>query len=359
MRWACPRGARGCAYGDGVDWTSLPLSRAAVDRAAHRREPALLAESWRHPGTRVLMLAGGLLATSAQDDTLCLDLRAPAGLPGLGPDDAAEVAGDHLVVFLGEEPDGSAYLAVAVADVTILEHAVRSAAGPGLGGMDTALDPAWGDPQPVAGPRWSSLRDVGHQLGDRDAGLAATAVGLSAWHERHPRCSRCGAPTVPAMAGWTRVCTVDGSEHYPRTDPAVIMAVLDDQDRLLLGHAAHWPERRFSTLAGYVEPGESLESAVRREVGEEVGVRIGEVVYRGSQPWPFPASLMLAFVARATTTALTVDGVEVTQARWFTRAELAAEVDTGEVMLPMRTSVARALIEEWFGGRLGGGPAPS
>lgn len=358
-----------------MDWTRLPLARAAVDRAAHRRGPEAIAAAWQHPGTRVLLLAGGLLATRTDDDGVRLDLRAPEGLPGLGPvaataDAAApeppapgttapgtRAAPDALILFLGESPDGAAFLALAVDDVVVLEAAVLAAAGPVLAGVDpTALDPAWGDPTGATGPQWSSLRDVGHRLTDRDAGLAATAVGLAAWHERHPRCARCGAATVPAQAGWTRVCTVDGSDHYPRTDPAVIMAVLDDDDRLLLGHAAHWPERRFSTLAGYVEPGESVESAVRREVAEEVGVGVGDVVYRGSQPWPFPASLMLAFVARATPTPITVDGVEVTEARWFTRAELASDVASGEVLLPMRTSVARALIEEWFGGPLGSAP---
>jgi NAD+ diphosphatase len=132
------------------------------------------------------------------------------------------------------------------------------------------------------------------------------------------------------------------------------MAVVDESDRLLLGHSAHWPEGRYSTLAGYVEPGESVEAAVRREVEEEAGIRIGAVEYRGSQPWPFPASLMLAFVARATTTDVVVDGVEVTDARWFTRPELAEAVASGAVMLPTRTSIARALVEDWYGEDLTG-----
>ncbi|HWS58643.1 MAG TPA: NAD(+) diphosphatase [Actinotalea sp.] len=341
-----------------MDWTRLPLSRAAVDRAAHRRGPAVLESAWLRPDTQVLLVVGGLLATRSDGDAVRLDLRSPASLPGLGPavrdgelptPDPTSGAG-RLVLFLGEDPRGAAFLALVVDDVAAL-------APSGLDLVDAdSLDPSWGEEARTTGPQWSNLRDVGHLLSDRDAGLAATAVGLAAWHERHPRCARCGAPTVPDQAGWTRRCTLDGSDHYPRTDPAVIMAVLDDDDRLLLGHAAHWPERRFSTLAGYVEPGESAESAVRREVREEVGVRIGDMVYRGSQPWPFPASLMLAFVARATSTELTVDGVEVTAARWFTRGELAADVRTGEVLLPMRTSVARVLIEEWFGGPLGRPP---
>lgn len=288
---------------------SLPLSRAVVDRAGHRRnDPELFQDAWAQASTCVLLVAEGRLATRTTDAGLELDLRTPAevgALPGA------------LWFFLGE--DSAIYLALVLPDL------------------------------PEDGT-WSTLRDVGHLLSDRDAGLATAAVGLAAWHERHPRCPLCGSPTEPAHGGWTRRCPVDGTEHYPRTDPAVIMAITDDADRLLLGHAAHWPAHRFSTLAGYVEPGESLEQAVRREVAEEVGIQIGEVRYVASQPWPFPSSLMLAFQARATTTALTVDGVEVTEARWFTRAELARAVADAEVLLPMATSVARALIESWYGG---------
>ncbi|NTW38930.1 MAG: NAD(+) diphosphatase [Cellulomonadaceae bacterium] len=329
-------------YGGRVDWTRLPLARATVDRAAHRRtEPELLDGAWSAPGTQVLVLADGRLATRAADGRVHLDLRDAATITLVrsdaatadldadsDPDDHAPTPPEPLVVFLGEADDGAAFLAL------VVDSAARL-----VGGEDLT---------------WDTLRDIGHRLDDRDAGLAAAAVGLAAWHERHPRCARCGGPTVPALGGWTRRCTLDGSDHYPRTDPAVIMAVVDDDDRLLLGHGAQWPERRFSTLAGFVEPGESAEGAVRREVLEEVGVPVTDVVYRGSQPWPFPASLMLAFVARATSTVLHVDGEEVTDARWFTRAELEAAVAGGDVLLPMRTSVARALIEEWFGGDVGG-----
>src|SRR5690606_24374847 len=123
----------------------------------------------------------------------------------------------------------------------------------------------------------------------------------------HGHCARCGARTDVVQAGWVRSCPGCGADHYPRTDPAVIMAVEDPEGRLLLGRQATWPERRFSTLAGFVEPGESLESAVRREVAEETGVQVGAVDYRGSQPWPFPSSLMLGFRATATSTGIAVD----------------------------------------------------
>jgi NAD+ diphosphatase len=145
------------------------------------------------------------------------------------------------------------------------------------------------------------------------------------------------------------VCEVDGSEHYPRTDPAVIMAVVDGDDRLLLGRQAAWPDGRFSTLAGFVEPGESLEQAVRREVGEEVGVEIGAVDYLGSQPWPFPSSLMLGFVAQAKTVEIDRGDGEIAEARWFTREGLRDDVRHGRVLLSPPVSIARRLIEHWYG----------
>ncbi len=315
-----------------MDWSRLPLSRSCVDRHAERRtDPELIAQAWARDDTQVVLVAGGALAVrgpeehvatpSPTQDGVVLDLVTVADLgAALRTPPAAEAA--ELVVFLGH--DGVDVLALLVPDAAL-----------------------------VPGERsWRSLRDIGYVLDDREAGLASTAVALAAWHERHPRCPLCGAATVPTLAGWTRTCVEDGSDHYPRTDPAVIMAVVDDEDRLLLAHAPRWPERRFSTLAGFVEPGESAEAAVAREVAEEVGVRIGETTYRGSQSWPFPGSLMLAYRARALSTAIEVDGEEIASARWFSREELAAAVGSGELILPMPTSIARALIEEWFGGQV-------
>lgn len=350
-----------------MDWTRLPLSRGSVGRAAHRRiEPDVLTRAWRSGGTRVLLVADGRVATrdvgNDRSDGVGLDLYPPAAVTHLLPDgpDTDGTGGPPLVLFLGEvdgvgpgappaattdQPgDRGAYLALVLPD-----RPSPTGTGVGIEGVPDLSDAAG------MAFRWSTLRDVGHLLDDAEAGLAATATGLAAWHLRNPRCPQCGAVTVVAQGGWLRRCSIEGTDQYPRTDPAVIMAVVDARDRLLLGHAAHWPERRYSTLAGYVEPGESIERAVRREVAEEAGVVVGEVEYRGSQPWPFPASLMLAFVARATTTHAEPDGVELTDVRWFTRAELAESVAEGTVLLPMRTSVARALIEDWYGEEL---PAP-
>ncbi len=209
-------------------------------------------------------------------------------------------------------------------------------------------------PELPDGARWAGLREVGAVLDDTGVGVLTTAVALIAWHINHPRCARCGSPTDVAQAGWVRHCPVCDAEHYPRTDPAVIMAVVDGDDRILLGRQASWPQRRFSTLAGFVEPGESLEDAVRREVAEESGVVVGEVSYRGSQPWPFPSSLMLGFRGEAVSTRITPDGHELAQAAWWGREELLDDVRTGRLLLPSSVSIARRLIEDWFGRPLDG-----
>jgi NAD+ diphosphatase len=154
---------------------------------------------------------------------------------------------------------------------------------------------------------------------------------------------------VPEQGGWLRRCPADRSEHYPRTDPAVIMSVVDDRDRLLLARGPQWAERRYSVLAGFVEPGETLEAAVAREVFEEVGVRVADVRFLGNQPWPFPSSLMLGFTARALTTDLVLQEDEIAEARWVTREELLAEVAEGSTGVANRISIARSLIEHWLG----------
>jgi NAD+ diphosphatase len=207
----------------------------------------------------------------------------------------------------------------------------------------------------VEGTEPAGLRTVGALLSDRDAGLLTQAVALQNWHETHGYCPKHGAAMAPASAGHTRVCPVDGAEHFPRTDPAVIMLVHDDE-RMLLASSANWPMTRASVLAGFVEVGESLEQAVAREVYEEVGIRVHDCRYLGSQPWPLPRSLMLGFFARADEgQELRVDGEEIKSARWYTRTELLAATESGELRLPGRISIARQLIERWYGGELPGG----
>ncbi|WP_129338179.1 NAD(+) diphosphatase [Cellulomonas endophytica] len=355
----------------------LPLSRAAVDRAAElRTRPGLVADLLADPATRVLLVRDGTVpirtdradGSHGTDGTHApaLDLRSPHGWG-----DAADA--DHARwMFLGEDPEGVRYLARASAQDEVLPPRARgpqrSDAGthpdveaaadgghPPMEGGEGATIPVAGTEGAVTGddgPSFATLREVGHRLSARDAGLATTAVALAAWHARHPRCPRCGGTTSVVESGWARRCDVDGSEHYPRTDPAIIVAVVDERDRILLGHSATWAPGRYSTLAGFVEAGEPAEAAVRREVMEESGVRVDEVEYRGSQPWPFPASLMLGYRARARGGPVTPDGVEMTDARWFTRQEVADEVRAGRLVLPGRSSIAHALVAEWYGGPL-------
>ena len=203
------------------------------------------------------------------------------------------------------------------------------------------------------GPGFRSLREVGAELSDDDAAVATAAVALHQWHRTHSHCPRCGTPTVNAVAGWERHCSVDGSAHFPRTDPAVIVVVTDAEDRLLLARQTVWPLHRFSLVAGYVEPGETAEHAVEREVLEEVGLLVQELEYLGSQPWPFPASLMLCYRARATTDVFQVDGEEIAEAMWVSRADLPHLLADGTLLLPSQVSIARRAIEDWFGSPLG------
>jgi NAD+ diphosphatase len=196
----------------------------------------------------------------------------------------------------------------------------------------------------------TGLRDAASRLPQAEGGLAAYAAALLNWHRRHPFCSVCGHATEADWAGFVRRCPNCGAEHHPRTDPVVIMLVVDG-DRVLLGRQPTWPPGRYSALAGFVEPGESLEEAVAREVREEAGVEISDPRYVSSQPWPFPSSLMLGFVAQwAGGEPRPRDEVE--DARWFSRAEVAdATAGRGDLGLPPRLAIARRLIEGWLSSR--------
>ncbi|HET7306959.1 MAG TPA: NAD(+) diphosphatase [Gammaproteobacteria bacterium] len=191
------------------------------------------------------------------------------------------------------------------------------------------------------------LRQTGPLLEAGEANLLAWFRALVHWHRTHRFCPRCGGPTVAAAAGHERYCEACEAHHFPRVDPAIIVLVEDD-DRCLLGTQSVDPGRRYSTLAGFVEPGESLEDTVRREVFEEAGVVVGETHYRSSQPWPFPASLMLGFTATATRTDIRLRDGELRDARWFTRADIDAGVASGEFRLPSELSIAYRLIRDWY-----------
>lgn len=297
----------------------LVLARSAHDRAAHHRRTPNFTDRLRASSrTRVIEVRGGRALTVPTGYGRALHLSSPH-----------EVRSD-LWLYLGEHRRTS-YLAA------VRDHHAPEETGPG-------------------GERWLDLRAAAEQLDDLDAGLFTTAVALANWHHTHQRCPRCGARTEPAHSGWTRRCPVDGSEHYPRTDPAIIVAVVGRDDRILLGHSPAWAEHRYSTLAGFVEPGEPLEDAVRREVVEETGIIVSAVTYLGSQPWPFPASLMLGFIARAETCEIMVDAEEITDARWFSREDIATLVPAGLLIPPGGVSIARCLVEHWYGGPLPPGP---
>ncbi|MEP6851481.1 MAG: NAD(+) diphosphatase [bacterium] len=221
---------------------------------------------------------------------------------------------------------------------------------------DPAPDPGSGS---AGGVRWVGLREAGPVLSDRDAGLLTAAVALGHWRRTHRHCPRCGTATEPVDAGWGSRCPRDGSLHFPRTDAAVIMLVHDGGERCVLGRQASWPDGRFSILAGFVEAGESLEAAVAREVDEEVGLAVTDVTYLASQPWPFPASLMVGFTARVTgSQVIARRDDELAEADWFTKAEVRAAAEAGERgvpdpsarlrMSPFTVSIAAAILRDWI-----------
>ena len=194
-----------------------------------------------------------------------------------------------------------------------------------------------------------TLREIGGMISEFEMEISLHAVALANWHKSHPHCARCGAPTSVGQGGAIRTCDKDQSEHYPRTDCAVIVLVRDKDDRILLGHQPIWPEGRFSCFAGFLEPGETFEQCVQREVLEESGVLVREIDYLGSQPWPFPASIMISFDAVTDAPEIArPDGQEITEVKWFSRAEIKAQSDAGTLLLPPNMSVARKMIDRWF-----------
>jgi NAD+ diphosphatase len=280
-----------------------------LDRMGPRRtDAAWLAERRADPASRVVV---------ATRHGVLVD---PDGTPATVG--VSEVPDDAETVLLGVGPDGAAVFA---ADP-----------GPERG---AALRP---------GASLVGLRDVAAMSALADANLLAHASGLLNWHRRHRFCANCGTPTDSAEAGYVRLCPNCGAQHHPRTDPVVITLVTDG-DRVLLGRNANWPERRFSCLAGFVEPGESLEEAVEREVGEEAGVTVADVRYVSSQPWPFPASLMLGFEATYTGGDPHPHDRELQAVEWFTREDLRrAAVGDGNVTIPPPLAIARRLMDGWL-----------
>jgi NAD+ diphosphatase len=284
------------------------LGSGSYDRVAERRpDDDWLAEAWASAGTRVLTIAG-------------TRLYAPDGAVGWARSDEAP---DGLRVLLGTEGERTTFAVIA-------------------------------PPELATDDSWVGLRAVLAQVPAEDATYLLHAIGLAEWHAAVRFCPRCGGPLEPRNAGHVLHCTACGREQFPRTDPAVIMLVTDEDDRALLGRQRVWPPGRWSTLAGFVEPGETLEDAVRREVREETGVVVGEVRYVASQPWPLPASLMLGFTARADRTDIDVDGEEIEEARWWSRADALAGARDGSLVIPPGVSISRKLIVDWYGDDLPG-----
>ena len=372
-----PAGAAVALGGGGEDaYGRRSLSRSTTDRdAARRAEPHLLDDLAADPATRLVLVdARGRVALdvpavhpdlpedgltppapSDRDHDVWQPADPAARRPRLALLTAADLGGGApsalaglTTIYLGRETGtgtgdaaGASWLAVVVPDAP---------AGPtDAEGADRAYREVTGllERHPL-----SALRAVGHALSAHDAGLATPAVALAAWHARARFCSVCGGRTTVGQAGWVRRCSGCGALDFPRADPAVIMAVTDDADRIVLVHGARWDPGRYSTVAGYVEAGESGEAAVVREVAEETGLRVETVEFVASQPWPFPRSLMLGYRARLAPGEHLAhpDGEEVTDALVLSRAELDDALGTGAVVLPGPTSIARMLIEDWYGG---------
>lgn len=314
--------------------TVLPVPAALIDRgSAARVKPGMLEELLRPGGAHAILLSQREALVSGEGLVFLDAARLAARLAG------TVYAPEH-VIYLGSALPGTGPAPGIQYVLFVLpeQFEVRS---------EPFEEHVEGIP---AGAEWAGFREVAARLDPTDTALFIEASAVANWHATHMHCPRCGAVTVPEAGGWVRRCPVDNSEHYPRTDPAIIVTVVGPDDRLLLGGGGPLDARNYSTLAGFVEPGETLEQAVVREIGEEVGVRVTASQYLGSQSWPFPASLMLGFTAATTDTQATPDGVEVTRARWFSRDELQEAVLSGEIVISGRLSIARALIEHWYGG---------
>lgn len=306
---------------------------SGLDRAGEiRGNPQALAEAAADPTARTIVFWRGKPLMSTER---------PAGLIRLALDHAALKDAVEAPILLGREEGGPIF----AVDLSAWSPAELDESS--LGGF---LDPS--EQRHPALPEWmvfAELRRVMTWLTPLDAELAASGKAVFAWHEKHGFCACCGAKTQMAQGGWQRSCAACGASHFPRTDPVVIMLITRGNS-VLVGRSPGWPQGMYSLLAGFVEPGETLEAAVRREVFEEAGVRVGDVGYLASQPWPFPASLMFGCWGHATSSEITIDPVEIEDARWITREEMMT-ISQGhhpEILPARKGAIAHFLIERWL-----------
>jgi NAD+ diphosphatase len=321
------------------DAEAVTLAGGTIDRASGQRtDPAALAAFSADPAARALALWRGrpLIEAAGPEGELRLGWQPlGAGLFGAAREEA---------VFLGIE-DGAPRFALAIPD------------WPGVGEGDGPVPfvDARRMPHPDLPERYGfgDLRSLMAELPGDEAGAAAAAKGILGWHDSHRFCAACGTASEATDGGWRRTCPACGAQHFPRTDPVVIMLIVEGDD-LLLGRSPAWPEGMYSLLAGFMEPGESIEAAVRREVFEETAVRVGEVTYLASQPWPFPSSLMIGCRGRAISRDIVRDPAELEDARWVSReGVLAGLAGLDPAVRPARKgSIARFLIEHWLADRL-------
>jgi NAD+ diphosphatase len=305
----------------------LPLARSAIDRDyLTRKADDLFAHLQKDKAAKVLPIFNGkvLLVGEPNDES-----------PQLRLFDTDEISQDCWLAYLGRAIDDQEIAAGSAVILAVLNKQQADAIEPNE-------------------QSWHVLRRTGAGLSDFGAGLYAQGLALANWHSTHKHCPNCGSETVSTQSGWARACQKDLNELYPRTDPAIIVSVIDQQDRILLGSQGICEENRWSVLAGFVEPGESLTAAVIREMHEESGMHVVDPIYLGSQSWPFPYSLMVGFTAKIDPKHpekdLVPDGEEIEKLRWFSREDL--EREAKDLLLPGRLTIARALIEHWYGQKI-------
>jgi NAD+ diphosphatase len=304
----------------------LPMARSALDRDyLSRKLDDLYGQLDADEQTRVLPLYNGrvLLVGEPNDPK-----------PQLRLFSANEIPSSSYLAYLGKAVEGFELAGGSSVILAVIDEEIANALEPNSN-------------------NWHVLRRTGAGLSDLGIGIYAQALALANWHENHTFCPKCGSATEVIQAGWVRRCPVDDLELYPRTDPAIIVSVIDHQDRILLGSQGIWEDNRWSILAGFVEPGESLEAAVIREMKEESGLEVVNPVYLGSQAWPFPYSLMVGYTAKLEPNsdgALAPDGEEIEKLRWFSRADI--EREAAELLLPGRLTISRAIIEHWYGAEI-------